>query len=272
LNDATKLKPFNGDASLRDAFRNYWDILLKVFNEDYHKIVDMEEIAEQSYDNMEAYLLAQEKAGEVLDQASGNIAPVYSKFAENNNVRLVDGGDSKMQQKLRQVGLVNSYNHQMFLIFFKSYKQEAYVWEAFNKRDVNGVEQNNNALIRVAEEGIAKLDTMKAFHGDQSVRNSCKKVLDFYRDEAKKQIPLLSDFIIKNDDFAKIKKAYDGKSASSRTQSDADVYNKAVNDINDAIDQSNKIATDANNNRKKVLDNWENSRRQFMDRHVPKGN
>src|SRR5687768_9761015 len=66
LGDANRLKPFKGDATLRDAYKHYWDILLKVFNEDYHKIVNMEEIAEQSYDKMEAYLLAQEKAGDVL--------------------------------------------------------------------------------------------------------------------------------------------------------------------------------------------------------------
>src|SRR5688572_25696250 len=125
ISDAGRLKPYKGDASLRDAYKNYWDILLKVFNEDYHKIVDMEEIAEQSYDNMEAYLLAQEKAEEVLDNASDQIPPVYKSFAVNNNINLIEK-DSKTNKKLRQVGRVNTYYHQIFLIFFKSFKQEMY--------------------------------------------------------------------------------------------------------------------------------------------------
>ena len=63
LADASKVKPFKGDASLKNAYKKYWDLLYKVFNEDYHKIVNMEEIAEQSYDAMEAYMTAQQQAG-----------------------------------------------------------------------------------------------------------------------------------------------------------------------------------------------------------------
>ena len=55
---------FDGDKALRDSAVSYLKILYSVFNEDYSKLVNMEEIAEQSYDAMEAYLLAQEKAGE----------------------------------------------------------------------------------------------------------------------------------------------------------------------------------------------------------------
>ena len=64
-----KLRPYKGDASLRDAFKDYWMVLNTIFKEDYHKIVDMEEVAEQSYDEMEAYLLIQEKAGQKLHEA-----------------------------------------------------------------------------------------------------------------------------------------------------------------------------------------------------------
>ena len=123
LNEANRLRPYKGDASLRNAYKGYWDILLKVFNEDYHKIVNMEEIAEQSYDHMEAYLMAQEKAGEVLGDAHDQIEPVYKAFAAKNNIRLVSNGESKLDRKMRQVSAVNAYYHQVFLIFFKSYKQ-----------------------------------------------------------------------------------------------------------------------------------------------------
>ncbi|MEO7983161.1 MAG: hypothetical protein ABI688_03660 [Bacteroidota bacterium] len=64
------MPPWKGDKSLRDTTVTYLKILNIVFNEDYGKIVNMEEIAEQSYDAMEAYLLAQEKAQEKLEAAS----------------------------------------------------------------------------------------------------------------------------------------------------------------------------------------------------------
>jgi hypothetical protein len=271
LSDANKLKPYKGDVTLRDSFRHYWDILLKVFTEDYSKIVNMEEIAEQSYDNMEAYLLAQEKAGDVLDEASGKLAPAYKTFAENNNVRLIDGGDSKMQQKLRQVSLVNDYYHQLFLIFFKSFKQEAYVWDAFNKKDINGLEQNKNSLVKVSEEGLAKLDTIKPFNGDNSLVVAVRNVLAFHKAEAEKQLPGLTDYLIKNEDFTKIKKAFDSKPEAKRTQADVDLYNKAVVDFNASVNSSNKVVNESNAGRQRVMDNWENSRKNFMDKHIPKG-
>ena len=64
------MPPYKGDRTLKDTTVAYIKILYNVFNEDYGKIVNMEEIAEQSYDAMEAYLLAQDKAQEKLEQAS----------------------------------------------------------------------------------------------------------------------------------------------------------------------------------------------------------
>lgn len=271
LAEANRLPPFKGDPSLRDAYKVYWDILLKVFNEDFHKIVDMEEIAEQSYDHMEAYLMAQEKAGEVLGDAQEQIHPVYTAFAAKNNVRLISAGDSKLDKRLRQVSAVNAYYHQVFLIFFKSYKQEAYVLEALNRKDINGVEQNRSTLVRFAEEGLQKMDTLKAFKGDGSLATACRKVLEFHKAEGEKHLPGVNDFLLKSDEFEKIRKAFEAKPAAKRIQEDIDIYNQAVNDINGALNNSNKLLTAMNSGREKVLNNWDVMRKRFMELHIPKG-
>ena len=271
LNEANRLRPYKGDATLRDAFKAYWDLLLKVFNEDYHKIVNMEEIAEQSYDHMEAYLLAQEKASEVLAAAQERIQPVYTAFAEKHNVRLVDGGESRLDKRMRQVGLVNAYYNQVFLIFFKSYKQEAYVMEALNRKDVNGLEQNRGTLIRYADEGLRRLDTLEGFKGDGSLATACRKVLEFHKREGESQLPGVNDYLMKSDEFEKIKKAFDAKPANRRTQDDIDAYNQAVEDINAAVNSSNQMLTAINNGRENVLNNWNVTRKRFMELHVPKG-
>jgi hypothetical protein len=269
LNDAGKIRPYKGDGSLRDVFKNYWDILLKVFNEDYHKIVDMEEISEQSYDNMEAYLLAQEKAGDVLDAAQNKIDPVFKTFAKNNNVNLIDK-ETKVTKKLRQVADVNNYYNKVFLIFFKSYKQEFYVMDAFNRKDINSTEQNRSTLARFAGEGLQKLDTMKSFKGDASIANACRKVLEFHKSEAEKNLQGLSDFLVKHDEYEKAKKGFDGKPQNKRTQADIDSYNKYVNEYNQAVIASNRNLSEINTASKKVLDVWESSRKRFMEQHVPK--
>ncbi len=271
LSDASRAKGFKGDVALRDAFKTYWDILYKVFNEDYHKIVDMEEIAEQSYDAMEAYLLAQEKASDVLREASQKIDPVYNQFAANNNVNIIDNGDTKMEKKLRQVGRTNAYYHTIFLIFFKSHKQEAYVWDAYNRKDINALEQNRTTLIKYADEGLAKIDTIKPLVGDGSLTNACRKVLEFHKREAEKQVPGLSDFLMKSDDFVASQKKFESKPQQKRTQSDIDAYNSAVSNYNAAITASNKTINDANSERDKILTHWNNTVKRFMESHIPKG-
>lgn len=271
LNEANRLRPYKGDASLRNAYKGYWDILLKVFNEDYHKIVNMEEIAEQSYDHMEAYLMAQEKAGEVLGDAHDQIEPVYKAFAAKNNIRLVSNGESKLDKKMRQVAAVNAYYHQVFLIFFKSYKQEAYVMDALNRKDMNGIEQNRSTLLKFADEGLQKIDTIKTFKGDGSLATACRKVLEFHKSEAQHQMTGLNEFLLKNDEFEKVKTAFDSKPAGRRTQEDIDIYNKAVNDFNAAVQSSNKLLTAMNGGRDKVLQHWDVTKKRFLELHIPRG-
>src|SRR5215510_10474201 len=82
--DIMGMPPFKGDRSLKDTTVAYLKILNYIFNDQYGKIVNMEEIAEQSYDGMEAYLLAQEKAQEKLQEASQKQHETLKKFATKN--------------------------------------------------------------------------------------------------------------------------------------------------------------------------------------------
>src|SRR5437762_9771044 len=92
------MSPWKGDKSYRDSTVAYLKLLNIVFNEDYGKIVNMEEIAEQSYDAMEAYLLAQQKAQEKLEEAIGRQNSEEQEFAKKNNINLVKD-ESALSQK-----------------------------------------------------------------------------------------------------------------------------------------------------------------------------
>lgn len=268
IREAGKVRPFKGDVSLREAYKEYWTVLLSVFNEDYHKIVDMEEVAEQSYDAMEAYLLIQEKASQRLNEAYDKVPAAYYAFAERHNVRLVEGQKSKLSRKLDQAGLVNKYYNQLYLVYFKSTVQEGTMLKALNTSDINAVEQARSSMEKYSTEGLQKLDTMKTFKNDGSVITACRKVLEFQKSEAAKA-PVFTNFLSKVDEFNKIKKAYDAKPQAKRTQADVDTYNKAVADQNNAINEYNKINGELNAGRTKVMEHWDRTRKQFLDRHVP---
>lgn len=135
----TKLKPFNGTTNLRDSAVSFLNVNFAVLNEDYAKLVDLEEIAEQSYDAMEAYMLAKEKANDKLQDAGVMMETQYSGFAKKHNINLVQNND-KITKNLEKAGKVYKHYNEVYLVFFKSHKQEAYFVDAMQKNDVNGIE------------------------------------------------------------------------------------------------------------------------------------
>jgi hypothetical protein len=270
IREATKLRPFKSDAALRDAFKQYWTVLLTVFKEDYHKIVDMEEVAEQSYDDMEAYLLIKEKANEKLHEASAKIPVAFEAFASRHNVLLSEGQTTKLSERLAQAGKVNHYVNQVYLLFFKSNFQEGMMFKAMEKNDVNGVEQSKNSLTKFSVEGLSKLDTIKPFNGDASLVTACRKVLEFQKSEGEDKASYMTEFLIKREDFEKTKKSFEAKSSNSRTQADIKAYNKAIEDFNKAINTYNKTNTELNASRAKIMESWEAAQKKFMDVHVPR--
>jgi hypothetical protein len=269
IRESEKLRPYKGDASLREAFKEYWVVLLTIFKEDYHKIVDMEEVAERSYDAMEQYLLIQEEAGKKLHEAHAKVSPAYEKFAASHNVKLVEGQSSKLSKRLGQAGQVNSYMNMIFLIFFKSNVQEQSMLEALKKNDINGVEQSKNSLLKFSTEGLDRLDTLDSYKGDGSLITACRKILDFHNDEAENKATYMTDFLMKKDEFDKIRKAFESKPTNNRTQTDIDAFNKSIDGYNRAVNDFNKTSGGLDNTREKVMNNWEVTRKRFMDQHVP---
>jgi hypothetical protein len=269
IREGGKLRPYKGDVSLRNAYLEYWNILLHVFKEDYHKIVDMDEVAERSYDAMEAYLLAQEEVDKKVNEASAKISPAYEAFANKHNVTLTEGNSNKLNKKLDQVGKVNHYVNKMFLIYFKSGVQESNALEAIKASDINAIEQSKNSMLKYADEGLARLDTVKQFKGDGALLNACRKILEFHKVMATQKIPLLADFIIKAQEFEKLKKSFDSKPPNKRTQQEVDNFNRAVNEMNKEIGLYNKNSEAMFNARNKAVTTWEQSKKGFMDRHIP---
>jgi hypothetical protein len=262
------LKAYQKETALREAYATYFLILESVINEDYSKIVNMEEIAEQSFDAMEAYLLAQEKASDRLQVAADTLQNAYRQFAAQHNVRLVES-ESKVSRKLKQTGRVMNYYNLVYLIYFKSSKQEVYMIEATNSGNINSVEQNKSTMIKYADEGLKKLDTLKPFDRDYSPVIACRKLLEFYKMEANNKIPLITNYFMKKEEFTKYKKAYDAKSTPQKTRQDIENYNTFVSEINKTGTVFNQTNQDMNTQRASLTDNWSTTLKKFLDVHVP---
>jgi hypothetical protein len=265
----SSMPPWKGDRSLKDTSVAYLKILFSVFSEDYGKIVNMEEIAEQSYDAMEAYLLAQEKAYEKLNEAGERQHEMQKAFAAKNNITLVDNGESDIERKSRIASEVMEHCNDVYLVFFKCYKQEAYLMDAISKKNLVAMEQSISSLKKFAAEGIEKLKDIKAYGGDASLIAACRKMMTYYSNEAEKG-PAISDYYLKEEEFNKIKKQFDAKPAGKRTQQDVDQYNNAVNDINNALNKFNAMMSDLNKQANSALNEWNKTYSKYIDEHTPK--
>ena len=264
-----KMPKYDEDGSLRDSMVSYLKLNYNVLKQDYAKIVDMEEISEQSYDLMEAYLKAQEIADTKLEIAGDMVESQQKVFSDKHNITLIYSED-KISKKLKEAHYVYDYYNIIYLIFFRSYKQEAYLLVALNKNDLNGIEQNNNALFTFSKDGLLKMDTLKTFKGDLSLKNAAYQILKFYNNEAEVKIPILTDFLLKKENFEKTKKIFDSKPASKRTNQEIEDFNIAVNDYNQEVNKYNITNQDLNKERNKQLDNWNKTVADFLDKHVPK--
>ncbi|MDZ4794680.1 MAG: hypothetical protein SGI83_10405 [Bacteroidota bacterium] len=263
------MPPWKGDKTLKDTTIAHLKILNIVFNEDYGKIVNMEEIAEQSYDAMEAYMLAQEKAQEKLSEAADRQHAMQKVFADKNNIKLVDGADSELEAKSKIVNAVMTHCNEAYLVFFKPYKQEAYLMDALGKKNLVSIEQNINSLKKFAEEGLGKLKELKGYNNDGSLIVACRNALNFYKEESS-QGAIMTDYLLKEENFTKLKKQFEAKPANKRTQQDVDEFNKAVNDINAALKKYNAVNADLNKQRTSVLNDWNKTYSKYMDEYMPK--
>jgi hypothetical protein len=266
--DINSMPSYKGDRTLKEATSAYLKTTYIVFNEDYAKIVNMEEIAEQSYDAMEAYLLAQQKAGEKLHEAATRQGDVFREFGRKFNVQISESKD-KLDMKMEKSGEINDYYDKIYLIFFKSNKQESYLVQAINTLDVNSMEQNRNALATYATEGLEKLKEVPAFDSDPTLVTACRRLLQFYKEEAEQKMEVISNYVLADDHFKKVKKVFDKKPANQRTQPDIDAYNKAVDDMNKAAKSYNKTNNEINKERAALSDLWNESVKRFMDLHMP---
>ena len=264
----SSMPPWKGDRTLKDTSVAYLKILFSVFSEDYGKIVNMEEIAEQSYDGMEAYMMAQEKAYEKLEEAGKKQHEMQKVFAKKNDINLIEN-ESELENKSKIVSEVMDHCNEVYLVFFKCYKQDAYLMEAIGKKNIVSIEQNLSSLKKFAEEGMEKLRGFKGYGGDASLIAACRNMMIYYKAEADKG-PSITDYFLKEEEFNKIKKKFDATPQSKRTEQEVDQYNKAVNDINVVLNKFNSTMNDLNKQGNAGLNDWNKTYSKYMDEHMPK--
>ncbi|QNR23455.1 LIC11966 family surface protein [Croceimicrobium hydrocarbonivorans] len=263
-----KIGAFKGDRSYQQEVINYLDMTDIVLREDYAKIMDMEDIAERSYDGMEAYLLAKDIAGEKMDSAFSIYKNAEEAFANKYGVNLIEGEKTKKDEKIAKANKALKYYNRIFLEVFRAQVQEAYVVEALNNADLVSLEQNLNALKTAVAKAQANLDTFSTFGGDKKLLYSAQRLLKYYENSCANNLPKLVDFYVKKDNFDRLQKKMEATKKRDLTQEDVDAFNAAVEDYNKMVPEFNNVNERNNEAREQAIKSWEDGVEDFFDQHA----
>ena len=265
--NVSRFPPFEKQTYLKDSILAFLRIQKIVISQDYAKIMDLEDVAESSYDAMEAYFKAREIASKKLEESSERTGETYNRFAKEHNITITENNDDKISKQLKIADEVYEYYNLMYLIFFKAYKQELYLMDAFVKGDIAAMEQNKSSLSTVTAECQSKLKTIRPFRGtDNSILKAATDIVNFYKSEADVKFPKLIEFYTKKEAFEKAKKAFE--SNKNPSQSDVDSYNKLIGEFNKASNDFNTINNELNNKRSQLINTWNNSSQGFTAKYL----
>ncbi|MEP4594748.1 MAG: hypothetical protein ABJZ92_00960, partial [Cyclobacteriaceae bacterium] len=265
--EINKMPAYKGDASLRKSVVSFLDLAVYSLNNDYKKIVDLEEIAEESYDAMEAYLLLKEKVNEKSDSIFQVLKTAETEFASKYDIKMVKD-DSRIAKKLNNGGEVIGYYNDIFLLMYKSQWYERQMLGALEANDFAEAEQYRQTLELTAKEDMERLKLEEPFNGDSDLIEKCHRVLEFLYGEAVRYMPDQINFFLVKDEFEDAKKTIESKSKRSLTQSDVDDYNQKLEKFNAAVNEFNETNSYLNKHRSKRYDEWTNSAEAFFDKYI----
>jgi len=257
-----------GDDDYKSKVLRHMTFNKDLLNHDYAKIIDMKEVAEQSYDAMEAYILAQEMADQKMEESQQQYEKDFYGFAAKHDIEIIES-ESDLGKKMKISNEVFEHYHDLYLTYFKVYINEIYLMDAIEKNDVSAIQQNANALATAAKEGLEILKTKETYKKDQSIINATKKAFEFFIDEGENQIPKITEFLILNEDFEKIKNNLEQTAERKRTKEQIDNYNKKVKDVNKGADMYNKVNSQLNTNRQNAINGLNTANSNFLSKHIP---
>lgn len=260
---------YKGDVEYRDQMLAYLTISENHINQEYDKIIDMQEVAEQSYDFMEAYILARDLVNKKINDEVDKLNANQKIFANKYGVQITDE-TSELGKKMQISNEVFDNQTELYLIFFKANITDYNLMEAVAKKDFNAIQQNTSALEQYANEGLEKLKTFKAYKNDPLLVNVTKKALEFYKKEAIELSPKVVSFLMLNQKMEENNTTMNNKSPKDRTKEEIDAFNKLVTEVNKEVGNYNKLNTKFNTEKSTVTNNWNVASENFVSKHVPK--
>lgn len=261
---------YKGDVEFRDKVLNYLYFAEKNINEEYSKIIDLQDVAQQSYDYMEAYILTRDLVNKKLDEELEKVKLAQQQFADKYHIQLTSE-ESELGKKIKLSNEVFDYHSVLYLIFFKVNITDVNLSNAIGRKDLGAIEQNASSLSKYASEGLEKIKTISAYNKDTSLLDEVQNALLFYKQTADEFTPKVVSYLMFYDKFENAKKTMEAKSESDRTREEVENYNALVKQVNKEIANFNKLINTNSQEKTNILNGWNAAADAFIAQHIPQG-
>lgn len=240
----SKATPYEKGEKLKEECVAVLDMYKNVFEIEYQEVNVLKESSEGSFEAMEAYFTAQDKAEKNLSRATDRFYKAQKAYIKTHNIPTEESdGESEMEKQFKAIAAVNAYTRELYLIYFQMTKYSSVFLDAVGQDDKSGIEGKRKRLEAASEQALEKLSKMQAFKGDAGLLNATKKIAKFYNELSK-------------NGFVDVVTVVRTKQADL-TQADVDGYNAAIEKFNSKLPELVKEYNDAQT--------------ELMKKHVPKG-
>ncbi len=254
------------DSLYRDSASSYFRQFGLLLSNNYNKVATLQATANQSYANMEAFLAAKEAADKKLKSLNERFYAATLKFANSN--KLSDSTRKDLPAKaVGEVIETGNYFKKVYLIFFKSYKQETDIQNAIERKDANDLKKSAKDLAKSAQDGQAVLDTISPFKKDKSLVTDSKAVLTYYEKETDNKLDPIVNYFAAAKDFDEVRSRFNSKSGHSGP--DVKKFKKSVKVFNKALHKYNKAMNSIYKKKKSLLSKLDHSTHSFFKKFKP---
>ncbi len=260
----SQVRSYQGDYSLKKSYGSYLNLSYIVINNDYKKIVDMERVAEETYDDMEAYILTKELVNAKMDSAFAVFKLARETYATKYNIVLTEG-EGRISKKIKNAGDINIYANRIYLILYQSQWYENQMILAISENRIGDLEQFRQTLAATSSEGLEEIRSIGAYKSSSTLKTSCIYNLKFFQTEANDYIPSMISFFTLQDKVNTMKQNVESKKRNQLTNDEITAYNNAINELNNSINKFNSTNEYLNKTRSKKLDGFNKAMQNLYD-------
>lgn len=240
-------KAYEGGGQLKIESLAVLETYQKVFEMELSEANMLKQTSQESYEAMEKYFKAQDRAEKNLGLASERFQKASKRFAKKHkidNLRAEAEEGGMVENELKRISDVNEYTRKLFLAYFKVSKQNGIFFDAVNAQEKAGLEGKRRRVAMTASSVLDNLNTMKGFRGDTDFLEKTKALVLFYKN-------------IANNGYKSIVKVV--------KKEQADLVKEDIDGYNEAIEKSNRESP-------RLLNAFNEAQKHLLQKNIPKHN